>query len=462
MSPAKTSVTDRPAPRVRGVMLDVSRNRVYSLATLRRVADVLAALGMNRLELYFENVFAYRDHRVAWEGCAPYTREDLSALGDHCAARGVMLVPNQNTLGHFERWLRHPAYRRFAEMPQGGARTPWGSVQEIPTGLCPPDPEAVAFAEGLLDELLPCFPHATVANIGGDEVFDLGLGRSAGQDRATLYLGHMCRMAAVARRHGKRPEIWADMLLRHPETIPRAARCLGDADWVVWGYEATDDLAGGVARLRAAGLRALVAPGTSSWRSFCGRTANSVANILHAVACDCGGLLLADWGDAGHWQPLVVSLPAVVLAARPEASAEEVAATVDALAGVPGLGAFLARLGDTYRVAKAEAPNATLLFRAYNLPRAAAPAFDRAALLAARAALGALRPAGEALGDSLPAREARHAWGLQRLAVGRALGEPGLAGERDRLAAEMEALWLERGPRGRLDASLAAFLEPDL
>ena len=443
-------------PPTRGLMLDVSRNRIYSPGTLKWMAGLLAALGYNRLELYFENVFAYPGHEAVWRGIDPYTPETLLDLGDYCAARGVRLVPNQNTLGHFERWFRLPAYRRFAELPQGGALTPWGSVQKIPTGLCPTDPEAVAFAEGLLEALLPCFPHADAANLGGDEVFDLGQGRSAGRDKARLYVDHLSRVADVARRHGKRPEFWADMLLRHPEALPLAAERLPDADWIVWGYEAGDDLPGGVATLKAAGLRTLVAPGTSSWRSFCGRTANMRENLRWAASAGADGLLLVDWGDAGHWQPLAVSLPAIALAAGRTMD------DLDRLAGVPGLGAFLLRLGDTYRIAKAEAGNSTLLFRAYNLPRAKAPAFDREALRAALAELDALAAAGAALGGSLLAREARHALGLQRLAVRRALGESGLADERARLAREMEALWLARGPRAQFDVSLHEFLEPDL
>lgn len=454
--PKSPFIEARKYPFGRGVMLDVSRNRVYSLETLKWMVDLLAALGYNRLELYFENVFAYPGHEAVWRGIDPYTPETIAELGAYGAARGIMLVPNQNTLGHFERWFRLPAYRRFAELPQGGARTPWGSIQKIPTGLCPTDPEAVAFAEGLLEALLPCFPHADTANLGGDEVFDLGQGRSAGHDKAQLYIDHLSRMADIARRHGKRPEFWADMLLRHPESIPLAAKRLGDANWIVWGYEANDDLGGGVTTLKAAGLRTLVAPGTSSWRSFCGRTANMRENLRQAEAAGADGLLLVDWGDAGHWQPLAVSLPAIALAAGRTMD------DLDRLVGVPGLGDFLLRLGDTYRTAKAEAGNSTLLFRAYNLPRTAAPVFDRTALQATLKELDALHKEGMALGDSLLPREARHALGLQRLAVHRALGESGLADERARLAREMEALWLERGPRAQLDASLHDFLEPDL
>ena len=456
---------DGPDLAVRGVMLDVSRNRVYSVKTLCEVVDWMAQLGLNQLELYFENVFAYRDHAAVWTQTSPYTPADLAALEVYCAARFVHLVPNQNTLGHFERWLKHPDYLRYAELPQGGARTPWGSIQAHPTGLFAADEATRTFVKGLLDELLPCFPKATRVNLGGDEVFDLGQGRSQTEDKAGLYLSYMHEMAAVAKRHGKQPELWADMLLRHPEMIPHAKAMLPEAIWVVWGYEASDPLVANVARLRQEGLRVMVAPGTSSWRSFCGRTTNMVANIRAAAAAEAEGLLLTDWGDAGHWQPLSITLPALVLAATlawRRTAEPDVAAGVDALVHQRGVGDCLLRLGDTYRLAKAEAGNATKLFQAYNLPLASAPALESEALHATLEALAELEGDVARWPETLITQEVRYALGLQGLAVKRALGVRGLRRERARLAAQMEQLWLARGPRAQLDASLAAFLEQDL
>ena len=456
---------DGPDLAVRGVMLDVSRNRVYSVKTLCEVVDWMAQLGLNQLELYFENVFAYRDHAAVWAQTSPYTPADIAALEAYCAARFVHLVPNQNTLGHFERWLKHPDYLRYAELPQGGARTPWGSIQAHPTGLFAADEATRTFVKGLLDELLPCFPKATRVNLGGDEVFDLGQGRSNTTDKAGLYLGYMREMAAVAKRHGKQPELWADMLLRHPEMIPHAKAMLPEAIWVVWGYEASDPLVAQVARLRQEGLRVMVAPGTSSWRSFCGRTTNMEANIRAAAAAEAEGLLLTDWGDAGHWQPLSVLLPALVLAAAlawRRGAEPDVAAWVDTLVHQRGVGDCLLRLGDTYRIGKAEAGNATKLFQAYNLPLADAPALDAEALHATLETLAELEGNVARWPETLITQEVRYALGLQALAVKRALGMRGLRRERARLAAQMEQLWLARGPRAQLDASLAAFLEQDL
>lgn len=461
-------IEDEPEKAIRGVMLDVSRNRVWSLETLYQIADRLALLRMNRLELYFENSFAYSAHPTSWANTSPYTAADMAALTAYCNERFITLVPNQNTLGHFERWFLADAdYLRFAELPQGGAKTPWGSIQTTPTGLCTSDAETAQFIEGLLEELLPCFPHADSANLGGDEVFDLGQGRSAGKGTpADLYLGHLRRVADVALRHGKRPEFWADMLLRHPAFLPQAKEMIPEARWILWGYEATDPLVENAKKLREAGLDFLVSPGSSSWRSFCGRTTNMLGNIRAAASISCDGLILTDWGDAGHWQPLAVSLPPLVFAAqlawRADTSERTLAAAVDALVNIRGLGEFLLTLGDTYVLAKAESGNATQLFKAYNLPLEQAPAWDREALLRARDATDALISEGAALGDSLLAREARFALELQRLAIARALGMKPLVRRRAGLAATLQLLWLARGPVARLKASLTDFLAPEL
>lgn len=456
---------DAPQKAVRGVMLDVSRNRTYNLKTLFSVVDQLVLLGMNRLELYFENVFAYRDHAAVWGKTSPYTPADIAALDAYCAARFIQLVPNQNTLGHFERWLKHPDYLRYAELPQGGARTPWGSIQAHPTGLFAADRATRDFVKGLLNELLPCFPHATTVNLGGDEVFDLGQGRSQCEDKAALYLGYMREMADVALRHGKRPELWADMLIRHPEILPEVKRILPEARWLVWGYEASDPIVANAERLQAEGLEVVVCPGTSSWRSFCGRTSNMLANIRAAASAVSSGILLTDWGDAGHWQPLTISLPALAfagaLAWNPTAELD-VAALTDVLCGEDGLGECLLRLGDTYLTANAAAGNATKLFQAYNLPLSDAPKLESDALRKTLDELDELAALPVLSGNSLAVREARYALELQRLAVLRALQTPGLRRKRAALAAQMSLLWAERGPRAQLDDSLSAFLSQEL
>ena len=53
-------------PACRGLMLDISRDRVPTVASLERLAELCAGLKFNVLMLYMEHTFAYPDHPEVW------------------------------------------------------------------------------------------------------------------------------------------------------------------------------------------------------------------------------------------------------------------------------------------------------------------------------------------------------------------------------------------------------------
>lgn len=54
-----------------------------------------------------------------WKDASPFTPEEIRALDDLCYKYHIELVPNQNSFGHFHRWLKHDEYKRYAEVPEG-------------------------------------------------------------------------------------------------------------------------------------------------------------------------------------------------------------------------------------------------------------------------------------------------------------------------------------------------------
>src|SRR5438874_1755179 len=118
-------IEDRPDFRARGVMLDVSRDKVPTMATLFALVDQFAALKLNQLQLYTEHTFAYRSHPDVWAQASPLTGEEILELDQYCRERFIELVPNQNSFGHMERWLKLPGYIDLAECPEGFT-FPWG------------------------------------------------------------------------------------------------------------------------------------------------------------------------------------------------------------------------------------------------------------------------------------------------------------------------------------------------
>ena len=218
-----------------------------------------------------------------WRDASPLTAEEVRALDAHCAARGIELVPNQNSFGHMHRWLVHEPYRQLAEVPEGFEH-PFGDRRE-PFSLCPIDPGSLALLADLYDQLLPNFQQPQL-NVGLDETFDLGQGRSAaavaerGSER--VYLDFLLQVHALVAARGHRMQFWGDIIIEQPELIPELP---ADAIALEWGYEADHPFAEHARRFAASGLEFYVCPGTSSWNSLAGRADNALRNLaLAAVA----------------------------------------------------------------------------------------------------------------------------------------------------------------------------------
>ena len=103
-------IADWPDFAARGVMLDISRDKVPQMDTLYSLVDMLAGWKINQVQLYTEHTFAYRRHRDVWAEASPMTGDEILALDAFCRERHIELVPNQNTFGHMARWLNLPRY----------------------------------------------------------------------------------------------------------------------------------------------------------------------------------------------------------------------------------------------------------------------------------------------------------------------------------------------------------------
>jgi len=282
-------IEDWPDFPARGVMLDISRDKVPTLVTLKRLIDLLAGWKINQLQLYMEHTFAYAGHETVWRGASAFTGEQIQSLDAYCQARGIELVANQNSLGHMERWLKHRRYRRLAES-LGPWKTPWGETRHEPTTLNPTDPAALRLIASLYDQLLPNF-LAPWINVGCDEPWELGQGRSRdackrrGADR--VYRDYLMGLRRIAADRGRRVMFWADWFMKPRGRLPALPR---DMMPLLWGYEADHPFDEQCTRIRASGLDFYVCPGTSSWCSFGGRTGNALANLDRAaVAGKCHG-----------------------------------------------------------------------------------------------------------------------------------------------------------------------------
>jgi len=465
-------IEDRPEFPERGFMLDVSRDKVPTLDTLRGLLDLCAEFKINQVELYLEHAFAYTRHQAVWAETDPLTGADLRALDAYARARFIELIPNQNSFGHFERWLKHPAYRDLAAAPEGFV-PPWGGARRPPSTLDPTHPGALRLIEELYDELLPNFSSRQF-NVGCDETWDLDQGRlaalCAARGKGRVYLDFLLQLYAAVTRRGRRMRYWGDIILHHPELIPELP---ADATALNWGYEADHPFDADSARFAAADRPFLVCPGTSSWNSLVGRTDNMLRNIRAAAAAGkahgARGLLNTDWGDNGHWQYLPFSYPGLVAGAMESwrAGSAGEAVVADALNrhvfrdAAGALGPLVCALGRVSEQTGIRPHNRAVLFNALrNDPHDPIPP---AALARAAATLEeAMRPLPAARSiapdAALVVDEIRQAARMVRLALARAGGEPASADAWDEIITEHQHLWRARNREGGLKDSIARML----
>ncbi len=465
-------ITDSPDLPVRGFMVDISRTRVPTQAELLSLIRSLGRLRVNQFQLYVEHTFAFRGHEDAWKDASPLTPAEIRELDQACAELGIELVPNLNTFGHMERWLRHPRYRAMAECPEGWIHPLTGLFKEFP-GTLRPDQASVDFAAALLDDYLPNFRSRQV-NIGGDEPWELGQGFSkqavAERGKHRVYLDHLKKLCALGRDRGRTVQFWGDILL---EDLALAQDAPAEAVPVVWGYDAGHPFKEQCGRLRELGRAYLVAPGTSAWQSFTGRLDNALTNQAEAVGAavrhEARGILLTTWGDNGHHQPWPTSwLP--MAAGLAQAWGFAANAKTDFAAGCAILGglsdaegevvaAALHQLGTLDgRIAKANRNKSLTWDFLTAKPDALAKFADVVTpgeIAASQAHLAEAETLVARIADATIREELSLGARLAGAGLRRAAGRPADEPETARLKKEYEVVWLRRSRPGGLAESVA-------
>jgi hypothetical protein len=303
-------IEDSPDLAVRGLMLDISRDKVPTKETLMTIVQLIADLKYNHFELYIEGFsFAYPSFKNLWEGKeTPVTGEEIQILDSFCRSHYIDFVPNQNSLGHMTAWLATDQYKDLAECPKGYKIL---GLMNMKTTLDPVDPRCIELVSKMTDDLLPNYTSASF-NVNLDEPFELGKGKSkeliAKKGEGEVYLDYAIKLHDLVTARNKKMLMWGDIVMRHPELIPKIPKNITLLDW---GYESSYPFERHCKTLKASGLSYMVCPGTNSWTSITGRTDNMLATIevaaTNGVKYGAKGMLLTDWGDMGHWQYLPVS-----------------------------------------------------------------------------------------------------------------------------------------------------------
>jgi len=186
-------------PTTLGVMIDVSRNAVMTVPTLKTFFKILKKMGYNMVMLYTEDMYEMDGEPYFGYMRGRYSKAELKEIDDFAYSIGIEMIPCIQTLGHLEAISR---WRTYA-MDGGGV-------------LLTDDESTYKLIEKMFATMNECFRSRKI-HIGMDEAYYIGRGAHLSkfgyEPPLDIMKRHLARVNEIAKKYGyERPMIWSDML----------------------------------------------------------------------------------------------------------------------------------------------------------------------------------------------------------------------------------------------------------
>lgn len=293
------TVKDSPDFEKRSYLFDISCGRMPTVATFKRLIDMLADLKYNEFQIYLEGrCFQYEEFAKYTEEFECLNAKDMEELDEYCAQRFIDFIPNQNSFGHLGEWLSLDDFKHLRV----------GNDEVNTATINPLLDESFDFIDKFCSSLLPHF-RSEYMNIGFDEAVGLGkyqleeICKEKGADN--VFMDWLNKLADhVREKYGKKVQFWADMVYDSPDAykrVPEGAIALN------WGYDMIKSsmMERHCYDLWQHNIPFYVCPGNSNWLSTTGRFDVMSFNLRTAgemgVKYGAKGYMLTDWGcGEGH------------------------------------------------------------------------------------------------------------------------------------------------------------------
>ena len=302
-----------------GVMVDCSRNGVMTVETVKRLIDVLSAMGYRYLGLYTEDTFEVNNEPHF--GClrGRYSKEELKELDAYALQKGMLLKPYIQTLAHLNCIFLWDEYY---------------AIKDIDDILLVGEERAYELIDHIFQTLAECFTTREV-NIGMDEAHHLGRGKYLDKNGYTppveIMQKHLKRVLEIANNYGFTCEVWGDMFYNMAFNAPNATqetvhgvsekipRNLKLAVWDYYGLE-NENYIKEFGQYRQLTKNLIFAGGALTWMGFCPDNRYSIAATKQAIlACEAAGIdeaCITLWGDDGGECSPFAALPALFASAE--------------------------------------------------------------------------------------------------------------------------------------------------
>lgn len=227
-------ILDYPQVPMRGFHTNLASCRQFEGEEVRTFLRKMAKFKLNTFLLEYNARFPFSSHPLIPTGNA-FTGEDVASFEKICEENCIEIIPLVQCLGHNDHINRLPEYGKYFEPDSPDGKK---SAQ-----LCPCNEESFTLFTTLAEEILQAHPRGKYLHLGGDEARSLGMCPACAAyvekyGAGDLYVEYINKCAAFARKKGRIPIIWDDMLSRHPELIDKVDK---DLVIMVWDYWTTSD-----------------------------------------------------------------------------------------------------------------------------------------------------------------------------------------------------------------------------
>lgn len=196
------SIVEEPQFTMNGMMLDVSRNAVMQVESIKRFIEQMAVMGLNLLMLYAEDTYTVESRPYFGYMRGRYSYDELKECDDYAEVFGVEIVPCIQTLAHLTAALKW----NYA-----------ANIKDTEDILLVGEEKTYEFIEEMIKAASAPFRSKRI-HIGMDEAHNLGLGKYLDihgyRRRFDIMNEHLARVKDLAYKNGLKPMLWADMYFR--------------------------------------------------------------------------------------------------------------------------------------------------------------------------------------------------------------------------------------------------------
>lgn len=307
------TIEDKPDFKYRGFYHDMTRGKVATVDTVKKLVDTMAYYKMNALQLYVEHVYEFEECREINPKTSYLTGAELDEIRAYCEENFITFEPSIATFGHMFDILDQEKYHHLRVLKDYENNVCRWRDRMAHHTIDPQLPESLELVKSLINQYDVHF-DCQYFNICCDETFDLKTSYPK-EVEGKLYIDFVKSIIAHVKSRGKSVMMWADILLQHPEYITELPE---DTIFLNWSYGANPSEQN-VAAFKNLDRTQIVCPGTTSWSRFCECVDREEANITKMA--DYGykygalGMLNTNWGDYGNPASIEMALYGMVLGA---------------------------------------------------------------------------------------------------------------------------------------------------